>query len=132
MLESLFKNKKNQEEPMESVLKKLDAQYIQMALEIEKLKNLREKIEKIDDKLKEFERVLNKRQIKPLAPPVSARTKEAIKLILQKYGETTASQLSKLIKLSRTRCNEYLKEMESEGVLTSKVVCRKKYYMLRQ
>ncbi len=132
MLESLFKNKKNQEDPIESILKKLDAQYIQMALEIEKLKNLREKIEKIDDKLKEFERILNKRQIKPLAPPVSVRTKEAIRLILQKHGEVTASQLSKLIKLSRTRCNEYLKEMESEGILTSKVVCRKKYYMLRQ
>ena len=60
------------------------------------------------------------------------KTKEAIRLILQKYREMTPYQLSKLIKLSRTRCNEYLKQMEDDGLTISRTISRKKFYSLRQ
>ncbi|MEM5829737.1 MAG: winged helix-turn-helix domain-containing protein [Candidatus Aenigmatarchaeota archaeon] len=103
-----------------------------MAIEIEKLKNLGEKIKEIDTRLKEIEKVISVGGFRLRTNSVSSKTKEAIKMILQKYGELTPSQLSRLIKLSRTRCNEYLKEMEHEGITTSRIESRKKYYRLRQ
>ncbi|MCD6371247.1 MAG: winged helix-turn-helix domain-containing protein [Candidatus Aenigmarchaeota archaeon] len=60
---------------------------------------------------------------------LSEKTKLAIKLLIKKHGGVTASQLSKLINLSRTRCNEYLKQMEKEGMLKSKVEGKKKKYI---
>jgi DNA-binding Lrp family transcriptional regulator len=79
-----------------------------------------------------MERIISTGGFRLNTKPVTSKTKEAIKMILQKYGELTPLQLSRLIKLSRTRCNEYLKEMEKEGVAISRVESRKKYYKLRQ
>lgn len=130
MLKDLL-NKKPQEESVESLIKKLDMQYAHLALEFEKIKILNEKIEKLNSKIKEIEDMIS-RGIKFQSRNVSTKTKEAIKLLLKKYGELTSEQLSKILKLSRTRCNEYLKEMEEEGITKSRIYCRKKYYSLRQ
>lgn len=130
---SILKGKNSQEEQvLEELLRQMDAQRAQMAIELEKLKNLGEKIKEIENKLREVERIIAAGGFKLNTKPVSSKTKEAIKMILQKYGELTPSQLSKLIKLSRTRCNEYLKEMEREGIAVSRIESRKKYYKLRQ
>jgi len=60
------------------------------------------------------------------------KVKEMIALLLQQHGPLSALQLSKLLNLSRTRCSEYLKEMEIKGTLQSELNCRKKLYKLRQ
>ncbi len=130
MIKSILK-KKNNGLSVEEVIKRLDMQYAQLALEFEKFKLLNEKIEKLNSKIVEIEEMIS-RGIKFQSRSVSTKTKEAIKIILKKYGELTSEQLSKILKLSRTRCNEYLKEMEEEGITKSRVFCRKKLYSLRQ
>jgi response regulator of citrate/malate metabolism len=109
----------------------MDINYIKMAYELEKLRTVNRKIDTINTRIRAFEEVAstNGFEIKPQT--MSLKTKGAIKLILQKHKELTSSDLSKLIKLSRTRCNEYLKEMENDGILTSKINCRKKLYSIR-
>jgi response regulator of citrate/malate metabolism len=127
-----LKGKNNQDNSTEDMLRQMDMQYAQIAIELEKLKNLKDKVQKIDSKLNDLERVISSGGFKVQTHPITSKTKEAIRLILQKYGDLTSEQLSKLIKLSRTRCNEYLKEMESEGATVSKIECRKRLYSLRQ
>lgn len=132
MINSVFKTKKNKTESVESVIRQLDGQYAKISFELEKLVDLKQKIEEIDSKLKEVEDIISRGGFKLQTHIVSSRTKEAIRLILKKHGELTSSQLSRLIKLSRTRCNEYLKQMELEGELESRIDCRKKFYKIRQ
>jgi len=132
MLKSIFKSKDNESKSLETVIKNLDARYAQMAFEIEKLKNLSQKIDKISTKLRAMDEIISSNGVKVQPQTISVKTKEAVRLILQKYRELTPVQLSRLIKLSRTRCNEYLKEMEDEGILVSRIESRKKYYMIRQ
>jgi biotin operon repressor len=65
--------------------------------------------------------------------PDSMRTlkvKSMIKSLLEEHGKLSSSDLSRLLKLSRTRCNEYLIELEREGMLTGTTVRRKKFYEL--
>jgi predicted transcriptional regulator len=56
------------------------------------------------------------------------KMKMEIKNALERYGKMTASELSKIVNLSRTRCTEYLKEMERKGVVKGFTFKRKKYY----
>jgi Fic family protein len=132
MFKSPFKKNKDEDKPLELLMKQLDLRYAQLAIELEKLKSLNKKIDRINEKLKSIDSVIESDGIKLPSQTKSAKTIEAIKLILEKHGEMTASELSKLIKLSRTRCNEYLKEMEDIGVLVSKTISRKKVYGIRQ
>ena len=127
-----LKNKEEQESALEALVRQIELQLLQITSQVEKLANLDEKVQKIDRKVAELEKIVASEgfMLKPQSKAV--KTKEAIKLILQKYGELTAEQLSRLVKLSRTRSNEYLKEMEREGVVTSRVDRRKRYYKLRQ
>jgi response regulator of citrate/malate metabolism len=127
-----LKSKNNKNDTAEDAIRQLDGQYAKMSIEFEELRNLKQKIEKIDTKLREMEEIIARSSPVFQTHSKSATTKEAIKLILQKHGELTSFQLSKLMKLSRTRCNEYLKQMESEGMATSRIYCRKKLYKIRQ
>jgi response regulator of citrate/malate metabolism len=60
----------------------------------------------------------------------TSKMKKMIRMLLQEHGKLTSSQLSELINLSRTRCNEYLKEMETENEIKGTVVHRQKFYGL--
>lgn len=60
------------------------------------------------------------------------KVKEMITLLLQQHGAISAPQLCELLNLSRTRCSEYLKELENKGILESELDCRKKIYRIRQ
>ena len=131
MILSIFKNKDEEQENLQKIVKLLDMRYAQLAIEIERLKNMSQKIDKMEAKLLAIDDTISSTGIKLQQRTISVKTKEAIRMILQKYSEIT-SQLSKLIKLSRTRCNEYLKQMEDEGSAMSRTVSRKKFYTLRQ
>ena len=132
MLGSIFKQKKSESDTLNETIRQMDANYVKMIYELERLRSLNRKIDKIDTKMKAFEEVASTNGIEIKPQTMTVKTKDAIRLILQKYRDLTSSQLSTLIKLSRTRCNEYLKEMENEGILLSKINCRKKLYSLRQ
>lgn len=128
----ILKGKNNEGSCLEETIRQIDVQRAQMAVELEKLRNLSDKIQKIDSKLREIESIISAGGYKLHTRSITSKTKEAIRMILQKHGELTSAQLSKLIKLSRTRCNEYLKEMEREGITSIRRECRKVYYKLRQ
>jgi len=128
----IFKGKNDENASVEDMIRQMDTQRAQMAIELEKLRNLSDKIQRIDSKLREVENIISSGGFKLQTHPITSKTKEAIRLILQKYGELTSAQLSKLIKLSRTRCNEYLKEMERDELTVSRKDSRKTYYKLRQ
>lgn len=67
--------------------------------------------------------------------PESMRTlkvKSMIKSLLEEHKKLASPELSQMLKLSRTRCNEYLIEMEREGVLKGTTIRRKKFYELRK
>ncbi len=57
------------------------------------------------------------------------RKKEIID-ILVKQKKIDSTELAKMVNISRTRCNEYLKEMEREGITKSSTVDKKRYYEL--
>jgi Fic family protein len=67
--------------------------------------------------------------------PESIRTlkvKSMIKSLLEEHKKLASSDLSNLLKLSRTRCNEYLVELEREGLVRGTTVRRKKFYSLKK
>lgn len=132
MLSSIFKSKRSDKDSVSKNVREMDINYAKMAYELEKLRSVNRKIDTISTKLRAFEEVASTNGLEIKPQTMSNKTKDAIKLILQKHIELTSSELSRLIKLSRTRCNEYLKEMEIAGNLSSKINCRKKLYFLRQ
>lgn len=132
MILSIFKNKDEEQENLQRIVKLLDMRYAQLAIEIERLKNLGQKIDRLESKLLAIDDTISSTGIKLQQRTISVKTKDAIRMILQKYNEITPAQLSKLLKLSRTRCNEYLKQMEDEGTTMSRIDSRKKFYSLRQ
>lgn len=62
--------------------------------------------------------------------PKKKRVKERVRRALRQHEKLTADQLSVVIGLSRTRCNEYLKELERDGLVTWFDEGKKRYYRL--
>ena len=58
------------------------------------------------------------------------KIKEQIISLLQQNKKLTSSQLSNLVGLSRTRCNEYFRELTKNGETEGVVINRQKYYKL--
>ena len=132
MFDTIFKLKRNEKDVLSETIRQMDVNYVKMVYELEKVKNLNHKIDTLNSKMRAFEEVASTSGIEIKPQTMTVKTKDAIKLILQKHQELTSSELSRIIKLSRTRCNEYLKDMENEGFLVSRINCRKKLYSLRQ
>jgi len=131
MLDFLSKRKKEGEKESEA-FKILDSQLSLISLELEKLKNLSQKIENIEKKVEQIENFLKEQGVEVRPRTISFKVKDTIITLLKRYGSLNSVQLAKLLQLSRTRCNEYLKEMEEEGILESEWRGRKKYYKIRQ
>jgi response regulator of citrate/malate metabolism len=132
VFDTIFKLKRNEKDVLSETTRQMDVNYVKMVYELEKVKNLNHKIDTLNSKMRAFEEVASTSGIEIKPQTMTVKTKDAIKLILQKHQELTSSELSRIIKLSRTRCNEYLKDMENEGILVSRINCRKKLYSLRQ
>ncbi len=96
-----------------------------------KISEMDKKIEALrHDRMKEF---IEMREFNPNETTDSIRKikmKSMIKSLLGEHKQLTASQLSKLVNLSRTRCSEYLKEMERNGLVRGTNVRRQKFYEL--
>lgn len=117
---------------VEEIAKQFDIQYIQMAMELEKTKSTLKKVNKMDSRLRDIENTIKSEGVVVKSTTISTKVKESIRIILMKQPYITSMQLSKAMNMSRTRCNEYLKGMENDGILSSFLKCRKKYYKLRQ
>ncbi len=98
-----------------------------------RLRELEKKIEMI--KRERIEEIIEEEKCAVEEKPESVRTikvKNMIKSLLEQHGKLTAEELGKLINLSRTRCSEYLKDMERKGILKSSTVRRKRFYELKK
>ena len=127
----LLKREKGDEEN-QAISKQLGVQYIQMFKILERMKELDEKIKENQLLLKDLTNKyvqLNKKKNKI---PLKEKTKVAIKLILKKHGMMTSDELSKILQLSRTRCSEYLKELEEEKMVKGEIINRKKYFSIKK
>jgi len=85
---------------------------------------------KVDKKVEEL-----KSSLLPLSRSKSdsirkLKMKRMIIELLNKHKRMTASDLSVRLNLSRTRCSEYLTELERTGVARGVVVSRQKFYEL--
>jgi len=112
--------------------KQLNLQYAHIFKLMEDVRELNQKIERISLQLEEIKQLLQKTPIESEAQSLTKKDKikEAIKMILRKKGKMTSEDLAEVVGLSRTRCNEYLKEMERNKEAKSEIVNRKKYYKL--
>ena len=59
-----------------------------------------------------------------------SRLKEQILSLLSQHKKLSSYELSNLVNLSRTRCNEYFREMLKEGLTEGVIIGKKKYYKL--
>lgn len=87
-------------------------------------------MEKMDNKIEDL-----KSSLVPLSRSKDdsirkVKMKRMVLEILREYSRLTASEMSKKLGLSRTRCSEYLKELEREGIVKGWLVSRKKFYEL--
>ena len=99
----------------------------------ERIKEMDSRLEEVAEKMDQLMFLYQSNSREKINPSVrKMRVKEMATLLLQQHGRLSAPQLSDLLNLSRTRCSEYLKEMEQKGVLVSELNCRKKYYKIRQ
>ena len=96
-----------------------------------KMAEMDKKIEALrHDRMKEF---VEMREMNPNETSDSIRkikVKNMIKSLLQEHGKLTAAELSKLVNLSRTRCSEYLKELERKGLVNGAKIRRQRFYEL--
>ncbi len=106
---------------------------------IEEFKNqgLNKRIDEISKKARNVEKRLEglKNSLVPLSRSKSdsirkIKMKRMIIELLTKYNRMTSSDLSVKLDLSRTRCSEYLKELERDGVTRGVVISRQKFYEL--
>jgi biotin operon repressor len=56
---------------------------------------------------------------------------EKIISLLQEHGRLSSLQLAQMLGLSRTRCNEYFKQMEEIGLVEGVEIGKEKYYKLK-
>lgn len=90
----------------------------------------RAKVIEIEELIKRIERIERALRLGGKEGVRKRRMKEKIILLLQENKRLSSYQLSKLIGLSRTRCNEYLKELAREGLAEGVIIGRKKFYRL--
>ena len=62
---------------------------------------------------------------------VERKRMERIVDMLRRHSRLTSMQLSQLIGLSRTRCNEYFKEMETLNIVEPVILGKEKFYTLK-
>jgi Mn-dependent DtxR family transcriptional regulator len=98
-----------------------------------KIRELEKKVETVKrERITEFME-LEKLTTKSMEKGESVRTlkiKSMIKSLLSEHGKLSCEELARMVKLSRNRCNEYLKELERAGTVEGTRVRRKRFYSL--
>ena len=82
----------------------------------------------------ELKNLVQERPITNIQEPltiVESKRVEKIISLLKRHEKLSSTELSDLIGLSRTRCNEYFKLMENLGMVKPILVGKEKYYGLK-
>lgn len=96
-----------------------------------KMAEMDKKIEALrHDRMKEFVEMREYNVNEDTESIRKVKVKNMVKSLLGEHGKLTSSEMSKLLNLSRTRCSEYLKELERKGLAKGVKVRRKVYYEL--
>lgn len=164
MLELLRKQKEDETKPVVEVTPR-DVLFVGSAIEI--LREIKEKVDRIDFRLRELERKFEERvsekvlseskfvqdtsgsedivnriitEVKKVSRPliphkekitiVESKRIERIISFLQEHRMLSSSQLASMIGLSRTRCNEYFKQMENLGIVKGIDAGKEIFYQL--
>ncbi|MEM0324774.1 MAG: helix-turn-helix domain-containing protein [Candidatus Aenigmatarchaeota archaeon] len=124
----IFKQKKDENQLIVGIInQKLDNLYNFLTKVYDKILELEEKIKSLEAEISIIKRNM---KIEDVGTPLTRKTKELIKILLKKHGKLTAQDLANLLNLSRTRCSEYLVEMEESGEVRSVREGKKKYYFI--
>lgn len=89
-----------------------------------------ELIVKINDLSERMESLEGKFDVEKDDSARKSKIKEQILSFLQQHKKLSSVELSNLVNLSRTRCNEYFKELSDERLVEGVIVGRQKYYKL--
>lgn len=60
--------------------------------------------------------------------PRKAKMKKMMKALIEEHGKLSSMDIGKMVSLSRTRCSEYLNEMERARIIKGATVRRKRFY----
>ena len=62
---------------------------------------------------------------------VESKKMEQIIPMLKEHGKLSSSQLAQMMNMSRTRCNEYFRQMEELGLAEGFLIGKEKFYRLK-
>ncbi len=164
MLELIRKQKDEEQKHVVEVTPR-DVLFVGSAIEI--LREMKEKVDRIDFRLRELERKFDERvsekiltekkftedtsgsdeivnkiiaEVKKVSRPliphkekitiVESKRIERIISFLQEHKMLSSFQLSQMMGLSRTRCNEYFKQMEDIGIVKGNDAGKERFYQL--
>ena len=131
-------HRRNDIEHMLVLKKNLQREARQMPTEAYEIEHFKERLEEISQKVTHLhERIESLEGRKPKSQVTEdgikkAKIKKVIEANLREHGKLTSYDLSQILDLSRTRCSEYLNEMERAGIIKGITIRRKRYYEIRQ
>jgi len=135
----VFRKGERRKSDMEHMLilkKNLQRESRRIPSEAYDLENIRERLDDISQKLSHLhERIdnLEGRKAERTEDGVKkSRIKKTIESNIREHGKLTSYDLAQILSLSRTRCSEYLNEMERAGVIKGVTFRRKRYYEIKQ
>jgi len=128
-------HRKNDIEHMLILKKNLQREARQMPSEAYDIEHIKEKLEEISQKVSHLhERIDSMEGRKPEGKEdgvKKSKIKRIIEANLKEHGKLTSYDLAQILSLSRTRCSEYLNEMERAGIIKGVTIKRKRYYEVR-
>ena len=138
----VFRRKNDSRSDMEHILilkKNLQRESRKQPSEAYDLENIRERLDDISQKLSHLhERIDGIEGKNPQLQKSSedgvkkSRIKKTIESNIREHGKLTSYDLAQILNLSRTRCSEYLNEMERAGAIKGVRFRRKRYYEIAE
>jgi len=134
----VFRRRNDSRSDMEHVLilkKNLQRESRRQPSEAYDLENIRERLDDISQKLSHLHERIDGIDGKGTVHAKSqedgikkSRIKKTIESNIREHGKLTSYDLAQILSLSRTRCSEYLNEMERAGIIKGVRFRRKRYY----
>jgi DNA-binding transcriptional regulator GbsR (MarR family) len=134
MLRLIGRRKENKND-LEHVLilkKNLQREARKMPSEAYDMEHIKERLDDISQKLSHLHERLDSIEGKRPETVEDGIKKSKIKKIIEdnldQHGKLTSYDLAQILSLSRTRCSEYLNEMERLGAIKGVTIKRKRFY----
>jgi DNA-binding transcriptional regulator GbsR (MarR family) len=130
----LFRKPEHKKNDMEHVLilkKNLQRESQKLPSEIHDLEHIKERLDDISQMLSHLHERIDNLEGKPGKKDDGIKKSKIKKVIednLREHGKLTSYDLAQILSLSRTRCSEYLNEMERSGAIKGFKIKRKRYY----